>query len=391
MPAGDAAAPAAAASGARQVWRRLRSRPSAVWSAAVLGLLVVLALAAPLLAALEGQDPDTYHDALVDSARGGVPIGPLGGVSGDHWLGVEPGTGRDLFVRLLYGARVSLLVAVGATVVQVVIGVLVGLAAGLGNRLVDSVLSRFTDVMIALPMLVLAIALTAVVPAGFPRPVLLVLVIGLLNWGGTSRIVRAQTLTLKQLDFVAAARLGGSGRWRVARRELLPSLAAPVITYAAILLPSNIVIEASLSFLGVGVKPPTPSWGQMLSTAQVWFRADPMYVLLPAGLLFVTVFAFTVLGDAVRTALDPRAAGRLGVGRRGKRGPRGPRKAVAATGGAPETTSATAPAPDSTPGPVPAPVSGSAAPPPGPAAGPAPRSAPASAPPHHDAPEDPAS
>ncbi|MGW7369665.1 ABC transporter permease [Streptomyces sp. NPDC054841] len=305
-----------AAGTTRQVWRRLRSRPSALAAAAVLALLLVLAVAAPLLAALEGQDPNTYHDTLVDSARGGVPAGSFGGVSGDHWLGVEPGTGRDLFVRLLYGARISLLVAVGATLVQVAIGVAVGLAAGLGNRYVDGFLSRTTDVLVALPMLVLGIALTAVVPAGFPRPLLLILIIGVLGWGGTSRIVRAQTLTLKRLDFVAAAKLGGNGSWRVARRELLPSLAAPVLTYAAILLPSNIVVEASLSFLGVGVKPPTPSWGQMLSTAQTWFRADPAYVLLPAGLLFVTVLAFTVLGDAVRTALDPREAGRLRVGTR---------------------------------------------------------------------------
>ncbi|MFJ5100635.1 ABC transporter permease [Streptomyces sp. NPDC088554] len=315
----DVTVPGAAAPGTGQVWRRLRERPSAMVAGGVLVLLVVLALAAPLLAALEGQDADTYHDALIDSARGGVPIGSFGGVSADHWLGVEPGTGRDLFVRLLYGARVSLLVAVGATVVQVAIGVTIGLAAGLGSRLVDSFLSRVTDLMVALPMLVIAIALTAVVPTGFPRPLLLILVIGLLNWGGTARIVRAQTLTLKHLDFVAAARLGGSGRLRVARRELLPSLAAPVITYAAILLPTNMVIEASLSFLGIGVTPPTPSWGQMLSSAQIWFRADPMYVLLPAGLLFATVLGFTVLGDAVRTALDPREASRLRVGTRAGR------------------------------------------------------------------------
>ncbi|MFC5802444.1 ABC transporter permease [Streptomyces formicae] len=314
-----AGTPVPAAGAARQVWRRLRSRPSALAAAGVLALLLVLALAAPLLAALEGQDANTYHDALVDSARGGVPVGAFGGVSADHWLGVEPGTGRDLFVRLLYGARISLLVAVGATLLQVAIGVAVGLAAGLGNRYVDGFLSRTTDVMVALPMLVLGIALTAVVPAGFPRPLLLIVIIGVLGWGGTSRIVRAQTLTLKRLDFVAAARLSGNGPWRVARRELLPSLAAPVITYAAILLPSNIVVEASLSFLGVGVRPPTPSWGQMLSSAQIWFRADPMYVLLPAGLLFVTVLAFTVLGDAVRTALDPREASRLRVGTRRER------------------------------------------------------------------------
>ncbi|MEV8531155.1 ABC transporter permease [Streptomyces sp. NPDC051211] len=299
---------------ARQIRRRLRRRPEALAAAAVLALLVLLALTAPLLAQLTGQDPDTYHDDLVDSARGGVPLGSFGGVSADHWLGVEPGTGRDLFTRLLYGARISLLVALGATAVSILVGVAAGLAAALGNRFVGEVIGRFTDVMIALPMLVLGIALTAVVPPDFPRPLLLILVIGLLDWGGTARMVRAHTLALRGLDFVESARLSGNGTLRIARRELLPSLAAPVITLAAIKVPTAMVAEASLSFLGVGVKPPTPSWGQMLSSAQTWFRADPAYVLLPAGLLFVTVLAFTVLGDAVRAALDPREGSRLRVG-----------------------------------------------------------------------------
>ncbi|WP_171167227.1 ABC transporter permease [Streptomyces sp. I05A-00742] len=310
---GDAARPA---SGARQVWRRLRARKSAVAAGAVLGLLVVLAVAAPLFAALEGQDPHAYHDTLVDSARGGVPLGPFGGISAEHWLGVEPGTGRDLFVRLLYGARVSLAVAVGATLVQVVVGVAVGLTAALGNRLTDGFLGHFTDVMVAMPMLVFAIALTAVVPADFPRPVLLIIVIGLIAWGSLARVVRAQALALKKLDHVSAARLTGSSSWRIARRELLPALAAPVITYAAVLLPGNMILEASMSFLGVGVTPPTPSWGQMLSSATTWFRSDPLYVILPALMLFITTFAFTVLGDALRVALDPREASRLRVGRR---------------------------------------------------------------------------
>ncbi|WP_030709988.1 ABC transporter permease [Streptomyces sp. NRRL F-2580] len=315
-------APGIVTSGAgagRQIGRRLRRRPAALAAGGVLALLVVVALTAPLLAQLTGQDPNAYHDDLVDSARGGVPYGSFGGISADHWLGVEPGTGRDLFTRLAYGARVSLLVALGATVVQTAVGVAAGLAAALGNRFVGQLIGRFTDVMIALPMLVLGIALTAVVPPDFPRPLLLILIIGLLDWGGVARMVRAQTLALRGLDFVDAARLSGNSTLRIARRELLPSLAAPVITYAAIKVPTAMVAEASLSFLGVGVKPPTPSWGQMLSSAQTWFRADPAYVLLPAGLLFVTVLAFTVLGDAVRTALDPREGSRLRVGTRKER------------------------------------------------------------------------
>ncbi|MEV7346199.1 ABC transporter permease [Streptomyces sp. NPDC093544] len=317
VPGTDASVPGV--SGARQFWRRLRTRRAALVAAAVVALLVLVALAAPLLTAIEGQDPTTFHPGLVDSARGGVPVGTLGGVSGDHWLGVEPQTGRDLFARLVYGARVSLGVAFAATVVQVFIGVVVGVAAGLGNQWVDQLLSRITDIIVAMPLMIMSLALLAIVPSSFPRPLLVALIIGLVAWGSTAKIVRAHTLTLKKLDYVAAARLSGWGSWRVARRELLPALAAPVITYAALLVPLNITVEAALSFLGVGVKPPTPSWGQMLTAADVWYQAAPQYLLLPAGSLFITVLALTVLGDGVRTALDPRAASRLRVGTGRKR------------------------------------------------------------------------
>ncbi|MFK4109224.1 ABC transporter permease [Streptomyces sp. NPDC002176] len=305
---------APAASGARQFWRRLRAQRAALVAAAVVALLVLVALAAPLLTALEGQDPTTYHPDLIDSARGGVPVGPLGGISAEHWLGVEPQTGRDLFARLVEGARVSLGVAFAATLIQVLIGVTVGVAAAMGSRWLDQVLSRITDVIVALPLMIMALALLAIVPASFPRPVLVALVIGLIAWGNMAKIVRAQTLTLKGLDYVAAARLSGWGAVRVARRELLPGLAAPVLTYAALMVPNNISTEAALSFLGVGVKPPTPSWGQMITAADVWYQAAPQYLLFPAGALFTTVLALTVLGDGVRTALDPRAASRLRVG-----------------------------------------------------------------------------
>jgi peptide/nickel transport system permease protein len=312
--AGTGVEPVPGGSGARQFWRRLRAQRAALVAAALVALLVLVALAAPLLTAFEGQDPTTYHPSLVDSARGGVPIGSFGGIGAHHWLGVEPQTGRDLFARLVYGARVSLGVALAATVIQVFLGVVIGIASALGSGWVDQLLSRITDVFVAMPLMIMSLALLAIVPSSFPRPVLVTLVIGFIAWGNIAKIVRAQTLTLKGLDYVSAARLSGWGTWRIARRELLPGLAAPVITYAAILMPVNISVEAALSFLGVGIKPPTPSWGQMLTDADTWYQAAPTYLLIPAVLLFGTVLALTVLGEGVRVALDPRAESRLRIG-----------------------------------------------------------------------------
>jgi peptide/nickel transport system permease protein len=292
----------------RQVRRRLRSDRVAMAGLVVAVVMIVAAIAAPLLIHLEGQDATAYHPELLDSARGGVPLGSFGGAGGTHWLGVEPTTGRDLFARALGGARISFLVAFGSLIVQILLGVGIGLAAGLGGKIADSVLGRLIDLAISFPQLIFAIALLAIVPGTFPRPVLLMLVIGLFGWGSTARLVRGQVLSLKTRDYVSAARLSGATRTRIALREILPGVSAPLVTYAALLLPSNMISEAGLSFLGVGVRPPASSWGQMLSSATTWFQADPTYVLVPGLLLLVNVLAFTVLADGLRTALDPKAA-----------------------------------------------------------------------------------
>ena len=288
------------------LWRRLRHDKAAAAGMVIIALMVLVALLAPVLTALEGQDPTTQHAELVDSATGGTPLGSLGGVSGSHWFGVEPKTGRDLFARLVYGARISLGVALGATVLQVLIGVGVGVAAGLGGRLLDGALGRLTDLALAFPSVLFAIGLMAIVPDSVPRPLILAVVIALIAWGSTARLARGQTLSLRTRDFVAAARLSGAPPLRVARREILPGLVTPVLTYAALLVPSNMVTEAGLSFLGVGVRPPASSWGQMLSQGTTWFRPDIMYVLVPGGALFLTLLGFTLVADGVRRVLDPR-------------------------------------------------------------------------------------
>jgi len=294
-------------------WLRLRRDKVAIAGAVVVIVLVIMALAAPLLVKLFGHPPNEFHQDLIDPSLQ-IPKGKWGGISRDYLFGVEPQNGRDLFSRIVYGARISLLVAFLATVLAVVIGTVFGVISGYFGGWVDTVISRTMDVFLAFPLLVFAIALGGVVPdhafglsGNTLRIALLIFIIGFFSWPYIGRIIRGQTLSLREREFVDAARsLGARGSYIIAR-ELLPNLIAPILVYSTLLIPTNILFEAALSFLGVGVRSPTPTWGGMLSDAVRWYTIAPYFVIVPGVAIFITVLAFNLLGDGLRDALDPRA------------------------------------------------------------------------------------
>lgn len=297
-------APQPAGRGRRStVLDRVRADRWAVASAVVIVVFLVVAIAAPLVTAIAGQDPYTYHLGTLNSF--GAPKG-VGGISGTHWFGVEPLTGRDLFAIVVYGARTSLGIGLAATAISITVGVLVGVTTGFFGGWYDRVVSRVVDVVFGFPSLIFMIAISAIVPRQFPRPILVVLVIGFFGWPAIARVVRAQTLSLRSRDFVIASTALGGGRWHVIRTQLLPNLAATITVYATISIPAMIGAEAALSFLAVGVTPPTPSWGRSIGDAVGWVKTDPTYLIFPGAALFLITLAFNVLGDALRDALDPR-------------------------------------------------------------------------------------
>ncbi|MFC1420245.1 ABC transporter permease [Streptacidiphilus cavernicola] len=299
----------------RIAWERLKRDKVALGGGVVVLLLILVGILAPLLVRIEGQNPDDFHSDQLDIGDLGIglPKGFLGGISGSHWLGLEPSNGRDIFARVVYGAQVSLIVAFGAAALAVVIGVLLGMAAGFLGGWVDTVVSRSMDVLLSFPQLLFSIALVSVVPAKIfgmggstPRVLVLIFVIGFFGWPYIGRIVRGQTLSLREREFVEAARSLGAGRIHILIKELLPNLVAPILVYTTLMIPTNILNEAALSFLGVGVEPPTPSWGQMLSDATQYYTIDLPDLVIPGLAIFITVLAFNLFGDGLRDALDPK-------------------------------------------------------------------------------------
>ena len=272
--------------------------------------LILVAIIGPHLV----QNPNTYNSNLIDPTFS-RPIGPWGGISLAHPLGVEPVTGRDMLARIVVGTQYSLLIGFLATVLAVIIGVFFGIIAGYFGGWIDAIIARAMDVFLAFPLLVFAIALIGVIPnsawglsGNTLRVFLLVFVIGFFAWPYMGRIIRGQVISLREREFVDAARSIGARGPYILFRELLPNLVAPILVYSTLLIPTNILFEAALDYLGVGLVPPTLSWGQMLSNAvsNGFYYIDPMYMVIPGVAIFITVMAFNLFGDGLRDALDPR-------------------------------------------------------------------------------------
>ena len=281
----------------RLAFERLRHDRVAVASAVVIVLIVLTAILAPVVAAAVGHGPDTQYRTSGLTPEG-IPVGP-----GSTFLLGTDELGRDVLVRICYGARVSLLAGVVASVLAVAVGVVIGLLAGYFGRVLDTVLARFMDVVLSLPYLVFAIALISVVGPGLTVSIA---VIAFFSFASVGRIVRGQVLSITQKEFVEAARSLGAGDLRIMFVDILPNVLAPVIVYTTLLIPLAIVFEATLSFLGLGVVPPTASWGGMLSESIQYYQVAWWYVVFPGAALLITTLAFNLLGDSVRDAFDPR-------------------------------------------------------------------------------------
>jgi peptide/nickel transport system permease protein len=277
---------------------------------------IALALIAPVLTYFHVIDPYSSHIDLL-GGLGSLPTGPLGGVSAQHWMGVEPGTGRDILSRVIAGLTVSLVVATLAVLVSVVLGTIIGIVSGTAGGRVDWFFSRVIDFVLSFPQTLMLIALSTIVidllqaAMGTDRTpasmVFMILVMGFFGWPYFARIIRGQVLSLKEREFIEAAKSLGASPRRIYFKELLPHLWAPILVYTTLIMPQNIATEAALGFLGVGIQAPTPSFGSILNDSVHYATSDPAYFIFPGVTLFLVVLSFNLLGDGLRDALDPKA------------------------------------------------------------------------------------
>ncbi|OIJ64885.1 ABC transporter permease [Streptomyces mangrovisoli] len=304
------------------MWLRFKRDRTGVISAYVVGFFFLVGLLAPLIAKLYGKNPYTvYADErpeLFDSA--GVPLQPNGGISSEFWFGLEPGNGYDVFTKLLYGIRTSLMISVAVTIATVVTGILLGVAAGyLGGRS-DFLISRVIDFLLAFPAQLFFIASMPVVVSLFVSPrdetptyvrvVALIAVQWFLGWMSLARILRGTSLSLREREFIEAARVSGATPWRIIRKEILPNVVTPILVQSTYMLPGFVTAEAGLSYLGIGIVEPTPDWGQMFSKAstELVMQNDITYMFFPGISMIIFIVAFNLLGDSVRDAFDPKTA-----------------------------------------------------------------------------------
>ena len=297
-------------------WARFRRDRTAVLSAAVTMTFLVLALAAPLIGALYGVSPHAQFQDRLDTF--GMPLGYAGGISGEHWFGLEPRLGRDIFVRMVYGLRTSLFIALAAATITTVIGVVAGILAGYLGGWVDAVIGWVTDFALALPFLIFALAVVPTVELRFYGPredvpsafriAVLIAVFAAFGWTSTARLVRGQVMSLREREFVDAARACGAGLGHVLFRQLLPNIWAPILISFSLAVPSYVTGEAALSFLGIGIVEPTPDFGRMIFDSIPYLQTDAAYVFFPGITIFALVLAFNLFGDALRDALDPKSS-----------------------------------------------------------------------------------
>jgi len=308
-----------------QVWRRFRHDKAAIASALFIVFLFLAAYPGAAIARmLLGHGPGDIFGTNGLDPNTLLPVGPFSHVanldgSGTSLfvLGSDSQLGRDEFLRLLYGARVSLEVAIGATILGMAVGVVMGAVAGYFGGWIDTIVSRITEVVMAFPVLLFIIALASTVgdrlnhvTFGFLQPGVftLTIVIGIFGWYYPARIIRAVVLSLREKEFVEAARMLGASDARIIRSHLLPHLVAPIIVYSTLIVAQNVLLEAGLSFLGIGIPLEVPSWGNLLSTAPEYYLAQPWLMIWPGAALLVTTLAFNLLGDGLRDAFDPRSS-----------------------------------------------------------------------------------
>jgi peptide/nickel transport system permease protein len=297
-------------------WMRLRRDRVGMSSAYTLVVFVAIGLLAPVIEKLYGVSPDTTHPQKLNSLA--MPLGYLGGVSSEHWFGLEPKLGRDIFIHLVYGIRTSLFIAFAAASIAVAIGIVVGVAAGYLGGWLDNAIGSVVDFVLALPTLVFALAAVPVAGAAFyrggadqPTPtfraVLLIVIFAAFGWTTTARLVRGQVLSLREREYIEAARAAGAGTMHILFRQLLPNIWAPILITYSLLVPAFITAEGAYSFLGIGIPEPQPDLGRMIFSSTNYIETDPPYMLLPVITLFLIVLTFNLFGDSVRDALDPKS------------------------------------------------------------------------------------